>query len=125
MLLANRLHATSADETVVDPSFNLNLPHKGYSVYATDFQCWSYKIRTGKAKPVLSEYLFSRNAVDETFIPRHTDNNSGLVAPRTWLTDDTLDDFETWARLFDPSQIEFYFTKSGHALANAHNPDRN
>lgn len=74
------------------------------------------KIRTGKVKPVLSEYLFpetfgcSLEAVDETFIPRHTDNSGGLVAPRTWLNDDTLDDLETWARFFDPSGIEVYFT---------------
>ncbi|POR31068.1 Uncharacterized protein TPAR_08723 [Tolypocladium paradoxum] len=80
------------------------------------------KIQTGKAKPVLSEYLFPETfgcrleAVDETFIPRHTDNNGGLVAPRTWLNDDTLDDLETWARLFDPSEIEIYFIKPEHAL---------
>ncbi|KND87884.1 hypothetical protein TOPH_07449 [Tolypocladium ophioglossoides CBS 100239] len=38
------------------------------------------------------------------------------LSPRTWLNDDTLDDLEIWARLFDPSEIEVYFTKPEHAL---------
>ncbi|POR33083.1 Uncharacterized protein TPAR_06715 [Tolypocladium paradoxum] len=80
------------------------------------------KIRTREAKPLLSEYLFPETfgcrleAIDETFIPRHTDNHGGLIASRTWLNEDTLNDLETWARFFDPSEIEVYFTKPEHAL---------
>lgn len=80
------------------------------------------KIRSGEAKPLLSEYLFPETfgcrleAVNEVFIPRHIDDNGGLVVPRTWLDGDTLDDLETWARFFDPSEIEVYFTKPEHAL---------
>ncbi|KPM42870.1 hypothetical protein AK830_g3688 [Neonectria ditissima] len=80
------------------------------------------EIRSGKATPVLSEYLFPETsgcrleAVDEIFIPRHTDNDGGLVASRTWLNDDTLDSLETWARFFDPSEILVHFTNPEHAL---------
>ncbi|KAH7478218.1 hypothetical protein FOMA001_g9790 [Fusarium oxysporum f. sp. matthiolae] len=80
------------------------------------------KIRTGEAKPVLSEYLFPQTfgcrleAIDETFIPRHIDNNGGLVPCRTWLNNSILDDLETWARFFDPSEIEIDFAKPEHSL---------
>ncbi|KAL5597825.1 hypothetical protein FOBRF1_011618 [Fusarium oxysporum] len=80
------------------------------------------KIRTGEAKPVLSEYLFPQTfgcrleAIDETFIPQHIDNNGGLVPCRTWLSNSILDDLETWARFFDPSEIEIDFAKPEHSL---------
>lgn len=80
------------------------------------------KIRSGGARPLLSEYLFPETfgcrleAMDETFIPRYTNQAGGLAPPRTWLDDQTLDDLETWARFFDPSEIEVCFAKPEHAL---------
>ncbi|UNI23241.1 hypothetical protein JDV02_009074 [Purpureocillium takamizusanense] len=79
-------------------------------------------IRGGLATPLLSEYLFPDtfgcrlDAEDEEFIPRHTDNHGGLVPSRTWLDDGVLDELEQWARFFDPSDIEVYFSNPEHAL---------
>jgi len=79
-------------------------------------------IRDGLAKPLLSDYLFPDtfgcrlDAQDEEFIPRHTDNDGGLVPPRTWLDGDVLDELEQWASFFDPSDVEVYFSKPEYAL---------
>ncbi|KAI0833968.1 hypothetical protein F5Y06DRAFT_280288 [Hypoxylon sp. FL0890] len=80
------------------------------------------KIRSGEAKPLLSEYLFPQTfncrleAVNEIPIPRHVDDHGGLVAPRTWLDGDLLDAMEDWTRFIDPSEIEVYFQNPEDAL---------
>ncbi|KAF4511726.1 hypothetical protein G6O67_003498 [Ophiocordyceps sinensis] len=80
------------------------------------------RIRSGEAKPALSEYLSPETfgcrleAVDETFFPLHTDDHGGLVASGTWLNGETLDDIETWARFFEPLEVEVYFANAEHAL---------
>ncbi|KAI1755465.1 hypothetical protein F4782DRAFT_488648 [Xylaria castorea] len=80
------------------------------------------KIRSGEAKPLLSEYLFPQTfgcrleAVNEISIPRHVDNHGGLVSPRTWLDADLLDAMEDWTCFVDPSEIEVYFQNPEDAL---------
>ncbi|KAI1744799.1 hypothetical protein F4680DRAFT_405986 [Xylaria scruposa] len=80
------------------------------------------KIRSGEAKPLLSEYLFPQTfgcrleAVDEMSIPRHIDNHGGLITPRTYLDGDLLDVMEDWTCFVDPSEIEVYFPNPEDAL---------
>ncbi|KAI0551790.1 hypothetical protein F4679DRAFT_593205 [Xylaria curta] len=80
------------------------------------------KIRSGEAKPLLSEYLFPQTfgcrleAVDEISIPRYIDNHGGLITSRSYLDGSLLDDMEDWTRFVDPSEIEVYFQKPEDAL---------
>ncbi|KAI1109609.1 hypothetical protein F5Y14DRAFT_431968 [Nemania sp. NC0429] len=80
------------------------------------------KIRSGVARPLLSEYLFPETfgckleAVDDVLIPRHVDDRGGLVSPRTWLDADLLDIMEDWLCFIDPSEIEVWFQVPEHAL---------
>ncbi|KAI0858824.1 hypothetical protein F4860DRAFT_484871 [Xylaria cubensis] len=80
------------------------------------------KIRSGEAKPLLSEYLFPETfgcrleAVNEMSIPRHVDSRGGLVTPRTYLDDDLLDAMEDWTFFVDPSEIKVDFQNPEDAL---------
>ncbi|TRX96365.1 hypothetical protein FHL15_002637 [Xylaria flabelliformis] len=80
------------------------------------------KIRSGEAKPLLSEYLFPETfgcrleAVNEMSIPRHVDSCGGLMTPRTYLDDDLLDAMEDWTCFVDPSEIEVDFQNPEDAL---------
>ncbi|KAI0192807.1 hypothetical protein F4808DRAFT_453368 [Astrocystis sublimbata] len=81
------------------------------------------KIRSGEAKPLLSEYLFPQTfgckleAVDEVYIPRHVDDKGGLLPSRAWLDTDLLDTMEDWTRFVDPAEIEVYFQDPKDALS--------
>lgn len=80
------------------------------------------KIDNGLAKPMLSEYLFPEtfgcrlDAQDEKFTPIHVDDHGGLVKPRSFLDGDLLDELETWARFFAPSELEVVFQRPEQAL---------
>ncbi|KAK3175417.1 hypothetical protein K4F52_010286 [Lecanicillium sp. MT-2017a] len=80
------------------------------------------KIRSGEAKPVLSEYLFPKtfgcrlDAQDETLLPRCIDDRGRFVPPRTYLDGDFLDDLETWTTLYEPTAVRVEFSNPDHAL---------
>ncbi|KAI1171970.1 hypothetical protein F4777DRAFT_563704 [Nemania sp. FL0916] len=80
------------------------------------------KIRSGDAKPLLSEYLFPQTfgfrleAVNEVYNPRHVDNDGGLLTPCAYLDGDLLDDMEDWTRFINPAEIEVYFQNPRDAL---------
>ncbi|KAL1853897.1 hypothetical protein Daus18300_011639 [Diaporthe australafricana] len=80
------------------------------------------KIQGGLYKPLLSEFLFPETfgcrleAQDEEFIPVHVDNEGSLAEPRSFLDGDLLDELKTWARFFEPSELEVFFQRPEQAL---------
>lgn len=81
------------------------------------------KIKSGESKPFLSDYLFPEtvacrlDVVNESFVPSRTDDKRGPLPPRNCLDEETIAEWATWARVFEPSDLEVYLHNPEHALS--------